>query len=162
MTDISDSLDLLEKATAYIRRITEGLLGAVPIDADEVSKDSVPPERGIYIWRFKGDGSPAYIGVGLGSKGLRQRIVRQHLCHYYIKSVFRKAVEKHAEVGPRLESVEYIRANFTLAFVTCPDGPLEWAEAAETFLITTLKPHFNKAKRRVTERNMEKRELRII
>ncbi len=144
MIDESKSGTLLRKATDQVRRISEDLLGAVQMDTATVAKDSVQPLRGIYIWRFKSDGSLAYIGVGLGKKGLHQRIIGQHLSPSYTKSVFRKAIERQDGVGPGRDSVQFIRSRFTLAFVICSEETPEIVKAAEALLIAALRPKYNK------------------
>ena len=116
----------------------------VQLDAATVTKDSVAPLQGIYIWRFKVDGRPAYVGVALGKKGLQQRIVGQHLCVSYKKSVFRKAIEQEACIGSGQESVDFIRSHFTLAFLSCPEDSPAIVDAAEALLIAAINSRYNK------------------
>ncbi len=146
MRDKFKSCTLLRITSDRVRLICEGLLGMVQIDASTVTKDSVVPLQGIYIWRFKADGRPAYIGVGLGKKGLQQRIVEQHLRASYNKSVFRKAIEKEACIGPSQESVRFIRSHFTLAVIPCPEDSPAIVDAAEALLIAAINPRYNKTK----------------
>jgi len=138
------SYTILKNVADRIWQISEELLHSVQSDATKVGKDTVPAVHGIYIWRFKEDGCPAYIGVGLSKKGLQQRIVRQHLCASYTKSVFRKAIVQEARVDPRQESVTFIRSHFTFAFLICSEDAPAVVKAAEALLIAALNPKYNK------------------
>ena len=134
-------------ARCAVGRLCDQLLAAVPTDGETLDKNSVPMLHGIYLWRFKEDKSPAYVGVALGKEGLQQRLIGQHLRRSYLKSVFRKAVVEMAGVDPGEESVDFIRSRFTVAFTTgCPNERPATIAAAEAMMIAALRPRFNKVK----------------
>jgi len=136
-------------ARCAVGRLCDQLLAAVPTDGETLDKNSVPTLRGIYLWRFKEDKSPAYVGVALGKEGLRQRLIGQHLRPSYLKSVFRRKIVKKYGVDPGEESVMYIRSNFTLAFIVCPNedsATIAAIAAAEAMMIVALRPRFNKVR----------------
>jgi len=139
--------ELTQDLGSRVHDVCEGLLAAPALDSNEISSLDIPNDRGIYIWRSKDTGNPVYIGVGLGKRGLRQRIITQHLAPGYRKSVFRKAVIKEYSVDPGEESVQYIRNQFTLGVYSDPEIDPAVVEHAEAILIRVLQPTFNKAKR---------------
>lgn len=138
---------LVQNLGARVLGVCTAVLDAPALDAARLSSDSVPPSRGIYIWRAKSDACPAYVGVGLGRGGLRHRILRQHLAPGYRKSVFRKSIVRGFGVDPGEESVQFIKDNFTLSLYPCPEADPAVVEHAEALLIRVLQPVYNKAKK---------------
>jgi len=138
---------LVENLGARVLGVCTAVLDAPALDAAQLSSENVPDSRGIYIWRRKTDGCPAYVGVALGRSGLRQRILRQHLAPGYLKSVFRKSLVASFGVHPGEDSVRFIRENFTLSLFPCPETDQAVVEHAEALLIRVLQPAYNKAKR---------------
>jgi len=137
----------LSDANSRIVRICQQLLEADVMDKSELDNGKVPKERGIYLWRHKEDESAAYyVGVALGERGLKGRIIGQHLRPSYEQSVFRKAIVKYSGVNSRDESVDYIKKHFTLALAACPDQEPAVILAAEALLIAALRPKFNNIK----------------
>jgi hypothetical protein len=134
----------IRNASDKIGRVCGRLLAAVPSDAANLVPESVPLVHGIYLWRSKEDKSPAYVGVALGKRGLRGRIIEQHLRPSYVQSVFRKAIVESTGVGPREESVEFIKSQFTVAFMACAEEDSATIGAAESLVIAALRPRFNK------------------
>ena len=141
---LSKQHNLLRQTLDIASTICADLLDGPSLEAISVTTDTVPTERGIYIWRFIRDLTPAYIGVALGKNGLRQRILAQHLRSSYRKSVFRKAVVADTGVSLGQESVDFIRAHFTLAVRLCPSEDTATVKAAEALLIASLNPRYNK------------------
>jgi hypothetical protein len=136
-------------AQCTVGRLCDQLLAAVPIDGETLDRNSVPMLRGIYLWRYKKGKRPAYVGVALGKRGLRQRLIGQHLRPSYRKSVFRKAVEGRYGVDPGEKSVDLIRSRFTVAFISCPNrhrATIAAIAAAEAMVIAALQPEFNKVR----------------
>jgi hypothetical protein len=146
---MNNELKALRNASDKIGRVCNRLMAVVPTDATNLAPESVELVHGIYLWRFKEDKSPAYVGVALGKRGLRGRIIEQHLRPSYVQSVFRMAIVESTGVGPREESVEYIKSNFTAAFVACAEEDSATIGAAESLVVAALKPRFNKIRRNV-------------
>lgn len=48
-------------------------------------KDLLSSNRGIYFWFDINDNSIVYIGIAVGSGGLKKRIIQQHLSHKYLE-----------------------------------------------------------------------------
>jgi hypothetical protein len=140
--------ELIQAAVSRLQQICERLLSENPSDAARLEPDAVPLERGIYLWRWKENESAAYVGVALGKRGLRGRIIEQHLRPSYYKSVFRIKVAEYRTVDRREESVKYIKSHFTIAFVKCsgPEEDSATISAAEALVIAALRPQFNKIK----------------
>jgi hypothetical protein len=127
-------------------QIAEGLARSEHHDGVAVTRELVPRERGVYIWRYKDTDEPAYVGRAVGRDGLRQRIMRQHLQPGYTKSVFRKAILSDAGGDPKQGSVDFIRATFSLSFLACPEDRPAVVLAAEALLIAALRPKCNKVR----------------
>lgn len=81
----------IHRANQNVLDICHALLDTPVVSADTLTADSVPYGKGVYLWSSKSNGAALYIGVALGKRGLRQRIINQHLSLNYTKSVFRKA-----------------------------------------------------------------------
>ena len=145
--------ELVQDLGMRVLGVCTAVLDAPALDAARLSSDSVPASRGIYIWRAKTDAYPAYVGVGLGRGGLRQRILRQHLAPGYRKSVFRKSIVRSFGVDPGEESVQFIKDNFTLSLFPCSEPDPAVVEHAEALLIRVLQPNCNKAKRELPTRD---------
>ena len=137
----------LEAVSSRAVQIATSLLRVPTKLAEAVLLKEIPRDGGIYIWRFCSDSSPAYIGVGLGQKGLYQRLAAQHLRPSYLKSVFRKAVVAEYGVDPRAAAVNYIKSHFSLAYLACSEETYSVVGIAESMLIATLQPKYNKAKK---------------
>jgi len=127
--------------------IAQSLLRVAPEQAAKVSTKQIPQIAGIYIWRFHADSLPAYVGVGLGKNGLFQRIASQHLYSNYIKSVLRKAIVAEFGVDSKNGSVDYIKKHLSLAYLPCPEDEPSVVGIAESILIYTLQPKYNKDKK---------------
>ena len=134
----------IEAACSRVRRICQRLLDADAFDTMKLDPATVPLRRGIYLWRSKDDESPAYVGVALGNRGLKGRIIGQHLRSTYVQSVFRKAVERSERVDASQGSVKFIKEHFTIALAECPDDEPAIILAAEALVLAALRPRFNK------------------
>lgn len=137
----------LQATASRAVQIARSLLRVSPEPASEVVAEQIPRDAGIYIWRFSTDSSPAYVGVALGRNGLFQRIATQHLRPSYLKSVFRNAVVTDFTVDPSDGAVNCIKSHFSLAYLSCPEDTPSVIGIAESMLISTLKPKYNRAKR---------------
>jgi len=137
----------LEATASRAVHIATSLLCVTPELAGSVSAEQIPRDAGTYIWRFGNESSPAYVGVGLGRNGLFQRITTQHLRSSYLKSVFRKAIVADFGVDPSNGAVNCIKVHFSLAYLPCPEDTFSVIGIAESMLISTLKPKYNKAKK---------------
>ena len=136
----------LEATASRAVRVATSLLDVSPELAGAAVAEQIPREIGICIWRLSGDSSPAYVGVALGRNGLYQCIVTQHLRPSYLKSVFRKAVVADFGVDAAHGAVNCIKSRFSLAYLPCPQDTPAAIGIAESLLIATLAPKYNKAK----------------
>ena len=140
------------------------------IDLLKDPKPDVPLTCGIYCFRNREDGSPAYIGSATGQRGLRARI-SQHLNPIYLearprvfsrfdeaqvakgikhngklvieKSYFRKQLARRHDLAPGTECLSYLISRFTLSYVEFPDASREEILLAESELIEDQNPTYN-------------------
>jgi hypothetical protein len=137
--------------------------------AADLTRDEVPPEPGLYVWYAVNDGEVLYVGKATGRGGLRRRICSQHLNPKYLesrpeklraadefqqscgmrvggnvcvdKSVFRRSLGRRFRLAPGAGTVQYIRDNLALAWLTADligDVPKRERE-----LIRELNPSLN-------------------
>lgn len=109
-----------------------------------------PIEKGIYIFYFKKNNNIAYIGSGTGQKGLRQRIMYEHLRPSYKeknkeKSVFREAVRKAEKNKLKIgeEVVKHIKENFNLSYIKMKNEDISFIKLTEFLLIKGCNPIYN-------------------
>lgn len=138
--------DLVRSEDRRVRRTCRRLLSARRISAAKLTVDNVPPIRGIYLWRRKRHTRPDYIGVGLGKRGLQRRIVRRHLNPKYVQSVFRIALADDEKLDVGAECTDFIRGNYMVSFLPCPQDAPATVQTAEMLLIAALRPKYNKVK----------------
>lgn len=136
--------------TARVEAICTNLLNTAARPAFCIEPRSVPKDWGVYLWKCVRSGEVVYIGSAVGQWGLYQRIVQNHLCAGYWKkqkgeeqSVFRKAVAVDADLRPGAECVDYIKQNFCIAWLVCPEDSKETIKDAEGRLIAKLRPKYN-------------------
>jgi hypothetical protein len=164
-----------ETLIADAERIWGLLQSAERIPGRKVSASNVPAERGIYAW-YSQTGEPVYIGKATGSKGIRYRVMKQHLNPKYLEkrsekftqddayqcevsptlhgrvcvdqSAFRKNVARAHRLKPGQESVNYLRDNFELAWVELPDESGARIAELERAIRALLpeRPRYNRAK----------------
>ena len=72
--DVDTSLQTLSDVIARVTKIARDISFAQRFDAANVTRELVPRDHGVYIWRTKEKGDVAYIGSAVGTDGLRQRI----------------------------------------------------------------------------------------
>lgn len=117
-------------------------------DPRKLRRDDVPPAPGVYIWSSKASGGLVYIGKAQGRKGLRHRILAQHLNPDYLegraekftaadafqlgcavvvqgqrridKSAFRRNIGRRNRIAPGQATVDYICECFEVAWVVLP------------------------------------------
>jgi hypothetical protein len=164
-----------ETLVADAERIWSSLQRAERIPGRKVSASNVPAERGIYVW-YSQNGEPVYVGKATGSRGIRYRVMRQHLNPKYLEkrsekfteddayqcevsptlhgrvcvdqSAFRKNVARAHRLKPGQESVDYLRDNFELAWVVLPEASgVRIAELERAVRGLLLeRPRYNRAK----------------
>jgi hypothetical protein len=139
-------------------------------DAKTLTSADIPAIQGVYVWYSKSTGEIFYIGKATGKTGLRKRIWGQHLNPNYLesrtakfreedafqkscgvllagkvcvdKSVFRRSLGRRFQLAPGQATVDYIRENLTVAWLTSDDlvGEIpRW----EKDLIRELNPTLN-------------------
>jgi len=136
----------LQKIGRHVMEMCSTLIAAPSIDVKQLRDNEVPTEIGLYLWRSKIDGRPAYIGVALGRRGLRGRIMKQHLQPSYRKSVLRKTIAECKGLDLGVDCVEFLRDNFTVSYVACSSIKHSWVQAAESLLIAALGPQYNRGR----------------
>ncbi len=138
---------------------------------------------GMYFWFDKKDDSIVYIGIALGKKGLRGRIVSQHLRPGYLeyrperqsekkdffqmndpfikgnkkgidKSAFRKSIGRNNKLKPGEETVLYIVDNLYLRVFEFEDK--EEIKRMEKKYIEKYQPIFNTTYKRKKYAEVEK------
>ena len=129
-----------------INQIAEELINAREIDASTLCREDVPPIRGVYLWRFR-TGEAAYVGVANGQKGLRARIVGQHLGAGSKTSAFRRNIAAMEGIDPEAEAIDFIRSRLTVVFVPCGSDSPAIVAAAESTAIAALRPKYNGIRR---------------
>lgn len=72
--DADTSLKMLSDVIACVTKIARDLSFAQRFAAANVTRELVPRDHGVYIWRTKKRGDVAYIGSAVGTDGLRQRL----------------------------------------------------------------------------------------
>jgi hypothetical protein len=126
-----------------ILQISQDLVNLSPVSVAEIGKDFFPQTPGIYLWRTKDKNQIVYVGVGLGKKGLRERVAKQHLYPSYNKSVFRIKVSKEFGLDIGNECVKFISDNYNLSFLSFPIEMSAKVKAAESLIISTFEPKYN-------------------
>ena len=137
-------MEALSDVGGRVSRVCQRLLVADALNKDALDSGTVPEARGIYLWRDKEDESAVYVGRAIGKRGLKGRIIGQHLRSSYEQSVFRIAVVRSVGVDSRNGSVDYIKQHFTISLAECPDEALAVIVAAEALLLAALRPRFNR------------------
>lgn len=154
------------ESTKVAEEICKKLLRSSCLDVRNLRVDEVPKHKGIYLWRKKDVEKIVYVGTALGKRGLRQRIITQHLNPNYRKSraeessVLRKAIVEQEHVLPCKGCVDWMKENLLLSF-----WPREEAEVikdvifslAEKILIAEEQPPYNKEWKSVQEQRARKR-----
>ena len=151
------------KSTEIAEKICRELLTAPRIDIRDLKKDGVPKHKGIYLWRERNSGKIVYVGAALGKRGLRQRIVAQHLNPNYAisrgGSVIRKAIVELEYVSPSEGCVDWMKENLLLSFWPPEEVEVEDVifRLAEKILIAEERPRYNKEWKGEQEIRMRKR-----
>lgn len=110
----------------------------------------VPEDPGVYIFYRKDSNKKAYIGRAIGKKGLKQRILKQHLSSSYSKSVFKIGVIRKYSLASKPEAAKYIMDNFTVSWLPVNEsnkstsGNHSLAKLIETLLLYEFETEFNK------------------
>jgi hypothetical protein len=154
-----------------ITKIMMKLRESIKLDPVQDISHLVPRIYGVYGWFNKKDDSIEYVGSATGKSGLYQRIINQHLkksylltikegerhendeyqmIHYAIrknrkpaidKSAFRKNISRYNKLSPGSESVNFIKNNFYLHFLTFDNK--DEALNVEKELIANFRPKYN-------------------
>lgn len=131
--------------------------------------DDIPSQQGLYVWYSIGSGEIFYVGKATGRGGLRRRIGSQHLNPKYLemrpdrfrhddeyqrscgvlvggrvcvdKSVFRRSIGRLFRLAPGQATVQYIRENLAVAWLTA--DLVSEIPKCEADLIRELKPKLN-------------------
>ena len=119
------------------------LLEVTPLDGAEISKEVIPADQGIYLWRVKKDGEIVYVGAALEEFGLRRAIEGQDLMTIYQKSVFRNQISSEYRLNRGKKAVQFILSNFTLAYLACPDQVPVTILLSQLLLIGAFRPRYN-------------------
>ncbi len=128
-----------ENAIKWVKRMNE----VAPKTLDEIMRDRIPREEGIYIFWGKESLKPIYAGVALGNKGLSQRI-RQHLKGPNRQSVLRRKISKDMAFSKEDDCTKYILNFFTLSYLPMPDVDHGVIRLAELLLILLQRPKYNR------------------
>lgn len=129
----------IEKALVYC----EQLIKAPIYDPKNINIVDVPEAIGVYLWRVKKDNKViVYVGRALGTRGLRQRIVKQHLSRSY-SSVFKRRIAKEHGLNRKEETLGFLANNFSFSFVTVSHDEEKIARLAEDLLINEYSPKYN-------------------
>ena len=154
-----------------ITQLLDALSSQTKADASDLVPSSVPNKAGLYVWYSTLTGEPVYVGSAVGVGGLRRRICQQHLNPRYLerraskftskdwfqlenpilpngvvaidKSAFRKNLARSHGLKAGQESVDYIKANFCLAFVVLLSYEPHRIKKLEAATIRTLGPTYN-------------------
>lgn len=140
------------------------------IEPGNAKKELLPKKRGMYFWFDKKNDKVVYIGIAVGKKGLRGRIVSQHLRPEYLeyrpekqskkldcfqivnpfnkgnkkgidKSAFRKSIGRKLKIKPGIDTCSYIVDNLYLRVFE--SEKIEYIKALEKELIQEHQPKFN-------------------
>jgi len=139
----TDFSRLIRQESERAISVSQRLLQVPPLDGGEITKQVIPPVRGIYLWRLKNSEEIVYVGVALEVFGLRRTIEGQDLMPSYQKSTFRGKVasEYRLKLGPK--SVQFILDNYALAYLPCPDEVPVTLRLAQLLLIAACGPKYN-------------------
>jgi hypothetical protein len=133
----------------------------------------VPEVMGVYVWYGQGSKLPAYVGKATGKKGLRHRILSQHLNSNYLetrserwtfedeaqvahgvthngrpaieKSAFRKNLARKTGNPPGEKNIQFIVENFVLRLLPFPNSTPKEIGAMESRLIKHYQPVLNRS-----------------
>jgi excinuclease UvrABC nuclease subunit len=147
------------------------LLGSTRHAPSKLNKNNVPPKKGLYAWFTKRGDRLVYIGKATGKKGLRQRIINQHLNPGYLetivskhtskdqfqldnpiykngiigidKSAFRKNVARARRLKAGKKSVSYLKRAFNVSFIVTNRLSSDEIRELEKKLIKALSPEYN-------------------
>ena len=151
----------------YKKRLLESTRHA----PSKINANDVPKEMGLYAWFTKMGNRLVYIGKAAGKKGLRQRIVKQHLNPNYLetiisrhskkdqfqldnpiykngkigidKSAFRKNVARQKKLKAGKESVTYLKRAFNFSFIATNSLSGDEIRELEKKLIAEFNPEYN-------------------
>ena len=140
-------------------------------DANLIIRDDIPVDIGVYAWFTKANEELIYIGKATGNGGLRKRIWSQHLNPKYLecrtskftskdsfqvnnpvlhnkkigidKSAFRKSVAREYSLLAGNDSVQYLKNNYLIAFVSYKNLSAAEISILEKEFIIKMKPKFN-------------------
>ncbi len=155
-----------------VMKIMMQLRESPKLDPEQEISHHIPRRFGIYGWFNKKDDSIEYIGSATDEGGLYQRIIKEHLKESYLltiktgkhhekdayqminyairkngkpaidKSAFRKNISRCNKLSPGSESVNFIKNNFYLRFLTFNDK--DEANYSKKQLLDKLpKPKYN-------------------
>jgi len=147
------------------------LSAETPMSPADLDPDEVSRNRGVYIWYGTDRSCPAYVGKATGKRGLRGRVMRQHLNAKYLetresiisardqrqlehgtthngrpaieKSMFRKHLARLYDLAPGQGTVDFIYANFKVFLFPLPDFTSDEIRKVEDELVKALKPRLN-------------------
>jgi len=125
-------------------KYSEKLIKAECYDPNNIQADIVPKDIGVYLWRSKSNNEIVYVGRALGTDGLYQRIMRQHLYASYTKSVFRKQIAEKFGLNLKEESLSFIKDNFIFSFISFDRNEKNIASFVEMLLIFEYSPQYNR------------------
>ena len=138
---------------------------------EDIKKEELPKDIGIYAWIEKESNSIVYIGTATSKYGLYQRIWNQHLNPNYLetrkhviseqdiyqienpiyhngklaidKSSFRRKLARRYLLLAGHESVEFIKKHFSLSICIYPPDEREKVVHRGKMLINTHQPFYN-------------------
>jgi hypothetical protein len=79
----TDFSRLIRQESERAISVSQRLLQVPPLEGLEITKEVIPPDRGIYLWRLKNSEEIVYVGVALEIFGLRRTIQGQDLMPSY-------------------------------------------------------------------------------
>jgi hypothetical protein len=132
---IMKSILLLKKHAAPVAKIEFSVIS-------DKRLAELPCDRGIYLFKNRNTAKIDYIGTATGRKGLKQRIAKQHLNVNYVQSVFRIKVAKARRLSSEKKTVDFIKRNYSLGFLTIPEH-VSIVKALEQLLIFEYSSKYN-------------------
>ncbi|MBK5100142.1 MAG: hypothetical protein JJE15_04020 [Desulfobacteraceae bacterium] len=139
----TDFLASIKRESERAIGLSQRLLQATALDGTEISRVVIPADQGIYLWRVKKGREIVYVGTALEEFGLRRAIEGQDLMSIYQKSIFRNQLSSEYRLNRGKKAVKFILANFTLAYLPCPDQVPVTILLAQLLLIGAFRPRYN-------------------
>lgn len=131
---------------------SEGLLKVEPLNLESINNTNVTTDYGVYAFIDNNTKAIKYIGSATGQKGLRKRVVQQHLNPTHIGSHngkpieisdFRKNLGRRHKLRSGDECLSFIKHNYSVLIMPLPLLSKGSVVDAESILLERYKPEFN-------------------